>query len=152
VLVALGIGLTARPIWAKPTNSSLIALTSNDRQLWVVNPDNDSVSVFDVSTGTAQKVKEIAVGDEPACVAITPDNSKVYVTNTVSGTVAVIDATTFQVREYIGVGIEPRGCALTPSGRKLYVANSISGDVSVINTDKDRVKRTIKDVGPLLRG
>lgn len=152
VLAILAIGLAARPIWAKSTNSSLIALTSNDRQLWVVNPDNDSVSVFDVSSGNAQKVKEIGVGDEPACVAITPDNSKVYVTNTVSGTVAVIDAATLQVRTYIGVGVEPRGCALTPSGNKLYIANSISGDVSVIDTGKDRLKKTIKNVGLLLRG
>jgi len=152
VLTVWGMGVVDHPVWGKPTNASLIALTSNDRQLWVVNPDNDSVSVFDVSSGNAQKVKEIGVGDEPACVAITPDNSKVYVTNTVSGTVAVIDATTFLIREYIGVGVEPRGCALTPSGQKLYVANSISGDVSVIDTGKDRVKRTIKNVGPLLRG
>ena len=152
MLTALGMGIAAQPLLAKPTNSSLIALTSNDRQLWVVNPDNDSVSVFDVSTGTPQKVREITVGDEPGCVAITPDNAKVYVTNTVSGTVAVIDATTLQVREYISVGVEPRGCALTPSGKKLYVANSISADVSVIDTNKDRVKKTIKNVGPLLRG
>lgn len=148
----LGMGIAVQPLWAKPTNSTLIALTNNDRQLWVVNPDNDSVSVFDVSTGSAQKVREIPVGDEPACVAITPNNSKVYVTNTLSGSVAVIDAATFQVRTYLGVGVEPRGCALTPSGAKLYVANSISGDVSVIDTGKDRVKKTIKNVGALLRG
>lgn len=152
VLALLTIGLTAQPTWAKPTNSTLIALTSNDRQLWVVNPDNDSVSVFDVSSGNAQKVKEIAVGDEPACVAITPDNNKVYVTNTVSGTVSVINAISQQVTATIGVGVEPRGCALTPSGKKLYVANSISGTVSVIDTNKEKVKKTIKNVGPLLRG
>lgn len=152
VLALLGIGFVEQPLWAKPSNSTLIALSSNDRQLWVVNPDNDSVTLFDVSTGTAQKVKEIAVGDEPACVAITPDNSKVYVTNTVSGTVSVINATSQQVVTTIAVGVEPRGCALTPSGKKLYVANSISGDVSVIDTSKEKVKKTIKNAGPLLRG
>jgi DNA-binding beta-propeller fold protein YncE len=46
---------------------------------WSVNPDNDSVSVFTVAKDRNQKVTEIAVGREPWCVAITPDNRKVYV-------------------------------------------------------------------------
>lgn len=95
IATTLGVTITATPLWAKPTHSTLIALASNDRQLWVANPDNDSVTIFDVSSGGAQKVKEITVGDEPGCIAITPDNSKVYVTNTVSGTVSVINATSF---------------------------------------------------------
>ena len=62
--------------------------------VWAVNRDNNSVSVLDVGNDLNQKVREIKVGVEPRSIAITPDNQKVYVTNMVSGTVSVINATT----------------------------------------------------------
>ena len=45
---------------AGPQASSTIALTSDDRALWVVNPDADSVSVIDPATRAL--VAEIALG------------------------------------------------------------------------------------------
>jgi YVTN family beta-propeller protein len=148
------------------TRSSPIAITSDNKFVWSVNPDNDSVSVFRVAKDKNQKVDEIRVGKEPWCVAITPgkqqrsynrkgkdddddnDNAvKVYVTNMVSGTVSVIDARKRRVVETIRVGAEPFGCALTPDGRRLYVANQSSETVSVIDTQHDRVIATIKEVG-----
>jgi YVTN family beta-propeller protein len=129
------------------TRSSPIAITSDDKFVWSVNPDNDSVSVFDVSGDANTKVAEVPVGKEPWCVAITPDDEKVYVTNMASGTVSVIDAHTRAQIDTIKVGTEPFGCALTPDGKRLYVANQSSGTVSVINTQNDRVLRTIQNVG-----
>lgn len=114
--------------------SSPIALTNDDRFLWVANPDNDTVSVFEVAGDANRKIAEIAVGREPQSIAITPDDRTVYVTNQVDGTVSVIDARFRVVRETIPVGTEPHGCALTPDGTKLYVANMTSDDVTVIDT------------------
>ena len=161
----------------RSTNSSPIAITSDNKFVWSVNPDNDSVSVFRVAGEANKKVAEIVkvaetkVGKEPWCVAITPpekerddrrksknndddDNDvKVYVTNMVSGTVSVIEAEQkkkvfkAKVVDTIKVGTEPFGCALTPDGKKLYVANQSSETVSVIDTKRDHVIETIKDVG-----
>ena len=137
----------AQTLTPSATKSSPIAITSNNRFVWSVNPDNNSVSVFNVANGVNQRVAEIPVGTEPWGVAITPDNTKAYVTNMVSGTVSVINALTLQVIKTIEVGTEPFGCALTPDGNRLYVANQSSNDVSVINTKSDQVVRTIGDVG-----
>jgi YVTN family beta-propeller protein len=137
----------AQTVAPSPTRSSPIAITSDNRFVWSVNPDNNSVSVFNVASGVNQKVAEIPVGTEPWGVAITPDNAKVYVTNMVSGTVSVVDGSTWQVIKTIQVGTEPFGCALTPDGERLYVANQSSADVSVINTKNDHVVRTIENVG-----
>ena len=137
---------TAREVLAQapgPTRSSPIALTTDDRFVWVVNRDNNSVSVLEVGNDMNQKVREIKVGVEPRAIAITPDNKKVYVTNMVSGTVSVINASTYKVVKVIPVGTEPFGCALTPDGSKLYVANFSSDNVSVINTTTDQVTATI---------
>ncbi|HET9207223.1 MAG TPA: beta-propeller fold lactonase family protein, partial [Burkholderiaceae bacterium] len=129
------------------SNSAVLALTSDSAFVWSVNPDSDSVSLLEVAGDKNRKVTEVPVGDEPRCVAITPDDKKVYVTNAVSGTVSVIDARSYQVTKTIPVGTEPTGCALTLNGAKLYVANLGSGSVSVIDTAKDAVVKTIANAG-----
>ena len=132
--------------------SSPIALTTDGAYVWVANPDNDSVSVMNVAGDKNLKVVEIPVGDEPRCVAITPDNKKVYVTNALSGNVYVLDALTYKTLSTIKVGTEPFGCALTLDGKKLYVANLASDDVSVIDSSTDKVTKTITGVGHQPRG
>ena len=136
----------------KESHSSPIALTGDNNYVWSVNPDADSVSVMDVSGDKNQKVAEVPVGDEPRCIAITPDNKKAYVTNALSGSVSVIDAATYKVLKTISVGTEPFGCALTFDGAKLYVANLFSNNVSVISTATDTVSKTIEGVGVQPRG
>ena len=123
-----------------PTRSSPIALSTDDRFVWAVNRDNNSVSVLDVGNDLNQKVREIKVGVEPRSIAITPDNQEGlrdqhgrrdrfgHQCDDVSSDVKVIP-----------VGTEPFGCALTPDGSKLYVANFSSDNVSVINTTTDQV-------------
>ena len=143
---------------AAPTHSSPIALTSDDRFVWSVNPDNDSVSVFEVANEANRKVAEIKVGREPWCVAIKEERNRghdeiiAYVTNMASGTVSVIDGQRYKVIETIQVGDEPFGCALTPDGKRLYVSNFSSDSVSVINTQSYRVIRTIEGMGSKPRG
>ena len=130
-----------------PTNASPIAITSDDTFVWSVNPDRNSVSVFRVKDDANAKLAEIPVGREPWCVAITPDDEKVYVTNMASGTVSVISQRQLRVVDVVKVGTEPFGCALTPDGRRLFVTNQSSGTVSVISTTRDQVIDTIRNVG-----
>ena len=135
-----------------PTNSSPIAVTPDDQLVWVVNPDDDSVTVINVQNDANQKVAKIPVGDEPQNLAIHPNGQVVYVSNTVSGTISVIDAASRRVVDTIRVGTEPYGIALTPNGRKLYVANARSNDVSVIDTATNCVIKKITGVGDEPRG
>lgn len=130
-----------------PISSSPIVLNNGDRFVWSVNPDNNTVSVIDVSSDAAQKVQEIPVGREPQSVALNADNSKAYVANAVDGTVSVIQTSNFTVIKTINVGAEPWALAFTPNGSKLYVANSSSNSVSVINPANDTVVKTIENVG-----
>jgi YVTN family beta-propeller protein len=108
-----------------------------------VNPDANSVSVFNVTTDQPQKISEITVGTEPRSVAIAPSGKAAYVANTVAGTVSVVDLGQLSVTATIPVGVEPIALALTPSGSFLYVADEISNDVSVISTLTNKVLTTI---------
>src|SRR5262245_1513662 len=131
------------------TSSCPIAVTPDHNFVWVVNTDNDSVSVINVQNDANQKVAEIPVGDEPNNLAITPNGQTVYVANTISGTVSVINTASRQVVGTISVGAEPYGIALTPNGTKLYVTNARSDDISVISTATNTVLRTIRLQAPV---
>ncbi len=135
-----------------PTASSPIAITRDGRWIWVVNPDSNSVSVIDVWNDANTKVREISVGRNPRCLAITPNGDKVYVTNQRDGTVSVIDADEYRVRKVIKVGTEPVGCALTPDGKRLLVANSGSDSVFLINARSDKVQKKFENLGPKPHG
>src|SRR5262249_62128886 len=110
-----------------PTRSTTIALTSDERNLVVVNREANSISVIRVKNNSGQdvgnKIAEIPVGEEPRCVAVHPSDRAAYVTNAISGTVSVVDLKNYLVVTELNVGTEPRGCALTPAGDLLYVAN-----------------------------
>lgn len=140
-----------------PTNSQPLALSADDTLLAVANPDNNSVTLFDLRGTSPARLAEVPVGEEPNGVAVSPDGSRVYVANTVSGTISVLGVNR-AANSYntliasIRVGTEPYGLALTPRGRKLYVTNSRSNSVSVIDTATNTVIKTIADVGFEPRG
>ena len=139
-----------------PTSSQPLALSADDSLLLVANPDNNSVTFFDVKNGNT-KLAEITVGKEPNGVALSPDGARAYVANTIDGTVSVLSINRAtgsygNVLATVPVGTEPYGLALTPTGRKLYVANARSNSVSVIDTATNYSVTTINNVGFEPRG
>ncbi|MBI3785985.1 MAG: beta-propeller fold lactonase family protein [Deltaproteobacteria bacterium] len=65
-----------------------------------------------------------------------------YVTNSGSGDVTVIEATTHTPLKTIAVGSLPRAVAIRPDGRFVYVANGLSRTISVIATSTQTVTAT----------
>lgn len=143
--------------FAGPTSSQPIALDATGSIMVVVNPDTNSFSLFEVGADKNKKVIEQSTGEEPNGIAISPDGNRIYVANTVAGTVSVFAVQrqrTLWLRRVgdIAVGTEPYGLALTPNGKKLYVSNARSNSVSVIDTATSRVIKTVADVGFEPRG
>ncbi|WP_319436181.1 beta-propeller fold lactonase family protein [Mycobacterium sp. RTGN5] len=73
----------------------------------------------------------VPVGNDPSEVALSPDGSKLYVTNLNDNTVSVIDTATNRVTATIPVGKAPEGVAVSPNGT-VYVTNISDGTVSVL--------------------
>src|SRR5262249_17588336 len=75
------------------TSSQPLPLTADGESLLVVNPDNDSVTIFNVKKDKNREIDTVNVGREPNGVAVLPGGRTAYVANTLSGTVSVIDFT-----------------------------------------------------------
>src|ERR1700746_3239808 len=82
---------------------------------YITNALDNTVSV--VSTATNTVTATIPVGVSPTGVAVSPDGSKVYVTNQGDdinpSTVSVIDTKTNTVTANVPVGVDPTSAAVT---------------------------------------
>lgn len=117
-----------------PTASSPIAFESRagaDPRLWVVNPDNDSVSVFDAITRI--RLAEIPVGTAPRTLALS-GNGTVWVANKASASISVIDTATLAVSRTIALprGSQPYG--IVAGGGSAYVVLEAGGSLQRFST------------------
>jgi YVTN family beta-propeller protein len=124
-----------RPVLQRASRSSTIALSDDRAFVVMVNPEDDSLSVF--RTSDEERVARVPIGDEPSSVVIAPDSRTAFVANRADGTVArVVDlGEAPEVNATVDVGSEPVGLALSPNGGRLFVAELAEGRVTVIDTD-----------------
>lgn len=96
-------------------------------RVWNVNPDNDTVSVFDAETGLREA--ELAVGDDPR--ALTVGDSFVWVSNKGSATLSKIDRSTLQVVAQVPLlaGSKPHGIIFDPARQSVFVVLEGSGEL-----------------------
>jgi YVTN family beta-propeller protein len=110
----------------------------------VVDPANGvpitgTVSVIDLASG--QQVRQIAVGLHPSSMALSPDRSKLFVTNSNSDSVSVIDTGQNRVLKTISVkaaprlplGSTPTALAVAHDGSRLFITMGGLNAVDVID-------------------
>ncbi len=119
---------------ARPVASSNIVLeprSGANARLWVINQDNDSVSVFDAVTNAKQA--EIAVGAGPRTLALS--GGSVWVANRDAASLSVISASTLAVTQTIALprASMPYGIAFSPADGSAWVALEGTGQVLRLN-------------------
>lgn len=135
------------------SSSSQMAIESRggaSARLWVVNPDQGSVSVFDTATNV--KGGEVAVGGFPCSVAVAPGGA-VWVVNRDTATVSVIDPASLTVTASLPLprGSRPAGLVFAPGSSVVaYVSLDALGQVLRLS-ETGTVTGTV-DVGPNPRG
>lgn len=72
-------------------------------------------------------------------IAAHPNGDRIYVVNTLSDTVDVLDTETYEILDRIRVGVEPVGIGIKPDGTEVWVSNHVSDSVSVIDSDSSNV-------------
>ena len=116
---------------SEPTRSSRVVYEgrtgSNDR-VWVINQDNDSVTVIDAVT--KMKVAEIPVGIAPRSIGIAP-NGQLWVSNKSSATISIIDPGLLTVLQTVPMpyASAPYGLAFSPVANEAFVVLEASGQL-----------------------
>jgi YVTN family beta-propeller protein len=125
--------------------------------LYFADTGNDTLAVIDTANLNYNNYENpeetlIQVGQDPEGVAVTPDGSQVWVTDTGPetgspslGGISVISAATDTVTATLSLSGDPRELAFSPSGATAYVTTS-SG-LLVINTRTLQVVTTIHGLG-----
>ncbi|MBO0681228.1 beta-propeller fold lactonase family protein, partial [Mycolicibacterium sp. S2-37] len=122
-----------------------VTFTEDGRFAYVVNARGNSVTEIDTATRTSSTFPASGL-NAPYRVLLSPDESRLYVTEFGADRVAVLDRATGERISSISVGNGPWGMAMTPDESRLYVANYESNSVSVIDTVTSQVIDVV-DVG-----
>ena len=115
---------------------------------YVANNSADTLSVLG-NNNTVIATIQLAEGGGPTGVAITPDNSTVYVAEGSNGTLEVIDTATDTVTTTITLSGNPTAIAITPNGRFAYVTEPGvvgSSSIQVIDTSSNTISATISNL------
>ena len=105
------------PVGERPRG---IALSRDNRQLYVCAGDSDRVDVLDLQTWRV--VRHLPSGSDPELAALHPDGRRLFVANEDDNMVTVVDVERGVVLSEIPVGVEPEGMGISPDGR--YVVNT----------------------------
>ncbi len=137
-------GNAAAAAFTQPSNSSPIALSANQKLVWVVNPRHDTVSV--IRTDQNIVIATIPTGEEPRSVALDDNNTFAYVANAGGNSVTVIKINnaipnTFAavVDKTLKTGAEPWDIVASPDSKRIFVANSGQDTITVINAQNQTI-------------
>lgn len=130
----------------KPTNSSTIILDSTNTNIWVVNPDQDTVTCLDIAPATPVILAERSVGQAPRTLAQCSVDGRVWVVSQQHPSVSIFHPTTFVLEHVIPLphGSLPYGIAMSPDGLFAYVTLQGSGGVRKIDT---ATRKIVKSTG-----
>jgi YVTN family beta-propeller protein/autotransporter-associated beta strand protein len=121
-------------------NPFRLAVSADGQTLYASDAISNYVYFVDLA---AQQLDTVDLGKSVANVALSPDGRRLYVANSLDGSVSVLDTTTRGILATIGVAGTPEGMAFSPDGQILYVANYSDDSVAVISTATNRMTRAI---------
>lgn len=125
IIKTIPVGNSPSGIAITPDNRFAYIANNDDHPFFMENgiPGGSTVSVLDLATNKLVKTITDASFSEPYTITINADGTKVYVTNSNSTTITIIDTATNTVTGTIGGFDGPSGMVITPDGKTAYVNN-----------------------------
>jgi PQQ-dependent catabolism-associated beta-propeller protein len=123
--------------------------TADGKQVWVSAEIGGTVSVIDAATRQVIKTIGFEVPGvtkeaiQPVGVRVTRDSKLAFVALGPANRVAVIDAQTFEVKDYLLVGQRVWQLAFNADQSRLFTTNGVSNDISVIDVPALEVIKSI---------
>jgi YVTN family beta-propeller protein len=125
-----------------PYEPTGIAFDSLSGDLYITQQAANATAVYNPSS-TAKPVATLEVGHQPIAAVYDSDNNEVYVANSNSSNVSVIDASAPSVIAAVPVGDGPLGLAYDHGQDELFVANDESNNTTIISTTTNKVVTSV---------
>lgn len=110
---------------------------------YIVN-DAASPELVVIDTETHETTTTVPLGiDDGGAIAVDPSGDALYLTDSATGSIVVLDSTTFEQVGSVEVGGSPVTITVDPSGRQLYVPDHNNNVVTVIDIDSLEVLATV---------
>jgi len=120
-------------------------VSRDGKYIWVTSETPQSL--LEIETATGKIVNQWMTKQERShLVVVTPDEKKFYVSNTVSGSVSVIERQTGAVK-VIPIGKGAEAITISPDGREVWVGMPADNKLAVISTANDEVTETLESGG-----
>lgn len=96
--------------------------------------DKSLDGIAEVDLRTAERTRILPGGSDPETFDITPDGSRIVVSNEDSDEASLVDLATDEIFRTVPVGREPEGVRISPDGTLAYVTGETDHDVTVLDT------------------
>jgi YVTN family beta-propeller protein len=153
VVSIFGVGNNPTSININIDQNILYVVNNLDYELTAVDKGNNLrshplmknlVNLFMGNQPSELNINKIPVSGHPSAITLdygnNTDNRMLYVTNTDSDTISVIDGTKKEVIEQFKVGHKPTGIDINNENGRVYVSNSMSNTVSLIDSENKLIK------------
>ncbi len=123
-----------------------ISSTKDGKYIFVVATEVNKA--FKIDANSLNIVDEYKTGNGPDGIGISPDDKKIYITNTKDGTISIIKLDD-KTSKLINTGGKPELIHANHDHSKLYISNFNNNLVHIIDTEKDVIIKDIKGLdGP----
>ena len=114
-----------------------MVVSHDGKLLWATSETPQAILEMDAATG---KILHVWNTNQVRShmIVVTPNESKFYVTNTVSGSVSVVERSTGEVK-VLATGPGTEGIAISPDGKEVWAASRADAKIAVISTATDAI-------------
>ncbi|WP_298313478.1 PKD domain-containing protein [uncultured Aquimarina sp.] len=125
-----------------PTQSSPITIDADNRVVWSVNPDNNSVTM--VNADDLSVIREVTVGEDPVSIAL-DSGGKAWITCRDSDEVYIIKKDgSLETKIALDRGSNPYGVVFTPDGSRGFISAFGSGKILEVSPVTNTIKTTLE--------
>ncbi len=100
--------------------------------------------LVEIRPGRYTITREKIIGSEPSCIILSKDKKIAYITNKRSGSINIVDLTTFNdIVPPVLTGAGPTKSVISSDGKTVYIFNSLQNSVSIFNTETNTIKNSL---------
>ncbi len=134
--------------WRMPTSQNgthMVVETKNGARFFTANIASNNVTAFERNAKTGQwSTTQIAVGNGPEGIDMSPDEKEVWAANSGDGTISQIDVASKRVTGTLDVHTKRSNrVKFTPDGKTVLISDMGAGDLVVVDVGTEKVVKRI---------